>query len=801
MADVIVGKSTKDKLVAVEGRTQIYGLAGNDTLISDNKSEILLIGGSGNDVLRMTGGTGTLSGGAGNDTFELNYSADKKLSAVIEDIEPNKDKIVITFNGSKAPKLKYTIKGSDVIWTDDKGYLNITLKGSSDASDYYEGNAPEYIWDILRITNEQREAKGLSPLTLSQGLTDGAAVRSKEIVKKQSHTRPNGSNCYTALKKSYLNVGENLTFGQDSPEEAMNSLMNSKDHYTNIMNANFKKLGVGYTYDSNSKYKYHWTQMFGGNLSSSTKLTTKKILSTKITVKKGNLPKEEKPIINTTIAADNTLIKYGGTYKIAKNFSGVIRINTSNAVTIDGTNAGNLSDVQIVANKETSNLTIKNLNVTNAETGVINFGAGKDNKLTLAGTSNLKTSDRFAAVVDAGGGLTVDGKGAINLTAGTQGSGIGSESDSTSKADITIKNGTITTVTDLGAGIGSGANGSIGNIKITGGTFNIKSTRASDVGKGYNGKVGNISFSGKISGDKLSFDGNSATIASGISKKVSFTGGTANDKIIVSGNNATIEGGKGNDTIQSIGLNTVFKYSEGDGNDLITGFNINSTLQIEGNASNIKAAGSGLNVIVTVGKEKITLQGAALFTPKIEVINTEPISLNLTDSSKSPVTVGSAIEVIDASSRKKAIKITGNKLDNTILGGTGNDSLYGDAGNDLIYGDSGNDILSGGNGNDSLWGGFGNDKLYGGAGNDVFIYRPNEGTDTIYDYAAGDMLKILKSNGTEGGSFTSSSFKGKNLTLSISGGGKVVFSGVKASDIFNVNGTSYKIGGSKLVKK
>jgi|GEM_PF-3971536 len=38
MAAVIVGKSKKDKLVAFEGRTQIYGLAGNYTLMSENKN-------------------------------------------------------------------------------------------------------------------------------------------------------------------------------------------------------------------------------------------------------------------------------------------------------------------------------------------------------------------------------------------------------------------------------------------------------------------------------------------------------------------------------------------------------------------------------------------------------------------------------------------------------------------------------------------------------------------------------------------------------------------------------------------
>lgn len=809
MAAVIVGKSKKDKLVAFEGRTQIYGLAGNDTLISDNKNEVHFIGGSGNDVLQMTGGSGTLSGGAGKDTFELNYSSKKKISAVIEDIDPNKDKIVVNFNGNKTPKLQYKIEGSDVVWTDDKGYFKLTLKGSSDASDYYEGEAHEYIWDILRITNEKRESQGLSPLTLSQGLTDGAVIRSKEIIKKAEHKRPDGSSCFTAVKKSYLKMGENLALGQTLPETAMINWINSKGHSENILDPNFKKLGVGYTYDSNSKYKYHWVQMFGSDLSSPNELSTSEILKTKMTVKRGNLPKEEKPIFNTVLAEGNTLISRGGTYKIAKNFSGTIRISTSDAVTIDGTNAGSLSGVQIVTIKENANLTIKNLKVTNAENSVITFGAGKDNKLTLTGTNILKTSDVWAAVVNVGGGLTVNGKGSLNLTAGSQGSGIGLDSDVDRKSDITIKNGSIITVTELGAGIGSGAGGSIGNIKITGGTLNTTSTKAAGVGKGWNGSVGNISFSGGIACDNLSFDGNNATISGGSIIKsllnggkggnVSFNGGNANDKIVFSGNNATISGGAGNDTIQSTGLNVLFKYSQGDGNDLIKGFNSTSTLQIYNDGSEVKPVRKGLDVIVPVGEEEITLKGAALlFKVNIETIDTQSTNLTITNFSKSPVTVGSAIEVVDASFRTKAVKITGNTLDNKILGGASKDTIFGGEGNDLIYGESGKDILSGDAGNDSLWGGYGNDKLYGGDGNDVFIYRPGEGSDTIYDYTAGDMLKILNSNGTEGGSFINSSFKNNNLTLSILGGGKVIFSDVNADDVFNINGKNYSISGKKL---
>ena len=124
--------------------------------------------------------------------------------------------------------------------------------------------------------------------------------------------------------------------------------------------------------------------------------------------------------------------------------------------------------------------------------------------------------------------------------------------------------------------------------------------------------------------------------------------------------------------------------------------------------------------------------------------------------------------------------------------------LSGGDGNDTLSGGIGNDKLLGGTSNDSLWGDAGNDTLYGGSGDDIFIYKPNEGTDTIMDYEANDILQILKEDGSAGGTFSSSSFKGNNLTLAIDGGGKIIFSGVNATDSFNINDTIYTISGKKL---
>ncbi|MBR4641860.1 MAG: hypothetical protein IKO74_03950 [Selenomonadaceae bacterium] len=252
-------------------------------------------------------------------------------------------------------------------------------------------------------------------------------------------------------------------------------------------------------------------------------------------------------------------------------------------------------------------------------------------------------------------------------------------------------------------------------------------------------------------------------------------------------------------------------------NHLVTGVNSKSY-----NTSTVKSlADSFTNTAKKIQKSLSTL-GVSVALEKLPV-NVElapPIyytgsgffvivgaDLEVTNSTKSPVTVGSAIKVISASDRTTPVIITGNKLDNTIYGGSkndtlkggeGNDKLYGEAGNDSLNGDAGNDILSGGTGNDKLYGGKGNDSLWGGAGNDIFIYKPGEGTDKIFDYASDDMLKILKTNDKEGGTFTKATFKNNALTLAISGGGSVIFSGVSAGDKININGTIRTIKGSTL---
>jgi VCBS repeat-containing protein len=74
---------------------------------------------------------------------------------------------------------------------------------------------------------------------------------------------------------------------------------------------------------------------------------------------------------------------------------------------------------------------------------------------------------------------------------------------------------------------------------------------------------------------------------------------------------------------------------------------------------------------------------------------------------------------------------------------TSNPNTYGDVlafgldGKDDFTGGLGNDMLSGGDNDDKLKGMSGNDTLTGGSGRDTFVFRPNDGKDTIFDFHIG----------------------------------------------------------------
>lgn len=133
------------------------------------------------------------------------------------------------------------------------------------AADYGSTEIESYARQVAAIVNSERAANGLSPLKYSDKLSEAALVRAGEIQSAFSHTRPNGTSCFTAIKEagiSYTTAGENIAYGQRSPEEVMNSWMNSSGHRANILGQNYEYIGIGVTYKNGT---YYWTQFFAAS--------------------------------------------------------------------------------------------------------------------------------------------------------------------------------------------------------------------------------------------------------------------------------------------------------------------------------------------------------------------------------------------------------------------------------------------------------------------------------------------------------------------------------------------------------
>ncbi len=101
----------------------------------------------------------------------------------------------------------------------------------------------------------------------NSALSAVAQVRAKEIVELFEHYRPDGTKCYTALQEQgvdYWYAGENIAAGYQTPAQVVDGWMHSEGHRANILNPNFKKLGVGYYYSFNGEYGAYWVQIFIG---------------------------------------------------------------------------------------------------------------------------------------------------------------------------------------------------------------------------------------------------------------------------------------------------------------------------------------------------------------------------------------------------------------------------------------------------------------------------------------------------------------------------------------------------------
>ena len=124
-------------------------------------------------------------------------------------------------------------------------------------------NAQEnFAEEVLALVNVERAKVGARPLVLVEDLQRSAAIRAHELLQDFSHTRPDGSDCFTAMERHGRSCGENIAAGQATPEAVVDSWMNSDGHRENILNPEYREMGIGYVYSEDSHYNHYWVQLF-----------------------------------------------------------------------------------------------------------------------------------------------------------------------------------------------------------------------------------------------------------------------------------------------------------------------------------------------------------------------------------------------------------------------------------------------------------------------------------------------------------------------------------------------------------
>lgn len=119
---------------------------------------------------------------------------------------------------------------------------------------------------ILTLVNMQRVNHGLQPLQLDARLNAAAQQHTIDqgLLGDIYHVAPDGTGPGERIKAvgyTFSSWGENVAAGQRSPEEVMESWMNSPGHCRNILNPGFTELGVGYA-ETITSYRVWWTQTF-----------------------------------------------------------------------------------------------------------------------------------------------------------------------------------------------------------------------------------------------------------------------------------------------------------------------------------------------------------------------------------------------------------------------------------------------------------------------------------------------------------------------------------------------------------
>jgi len=104
--------------------------------------------------------------------------------------------------------------------------------------------------EVIRLTNVQRTANGLNPLSENSTLDAAALAKGNDMLAKGywAHFAPDGTSPWSfflSFGYKYKYAGENLARDFPDASSAVTAWMNSPSHRENILNPNYEDIGIG----------------------------------------------------------------------------------------------------------------------------------------------------------------------------------------------------------------------------------------------------------------------------------------------------------------------------------------------------------------------------------------------------------------------------------------------------------------------------------------------------------------------------------------------------------------------------
>lgn len=243
---------------------------------SNNNLEVVVNGLSSDADLELLNSSGEIVARAAN-------SGNIDESLRISDLE-NGDYYIRVFQGVEPADTNYSLSlsvtpieaESKTIVLNESAPIPATPISPTPQSASSSPSINPLINEVVSLTNNHRIKNGLQPLTLNANLSNSAQAHSKDMAFGDffNHIGSNGTKIGDRTKSAGYQssyVGENIAAGYITAEEVVRGWMNNPEHRENILNPNYREIGIGYHHLAKDtgqiNYNRYWTQDFGAVIS------------------------------------------------------------------------------------------------------------------------------------------------------------------------------------------------------------------------------------------------------------------------------------------------------------------------------------------------------------------------------------------------------------------------------------------------------------------------------------------------------------------------------------------------------